>query len=93
LLELSPERAIDRLATMVATGKFDRWFLSIVTQRLYAYYTTRPLGNKVKQKFEKLTADLELRMAGKTARGNEKGFLMNKMKKKAFKPASKMTKD
>jgi hypothetical protein len=84
LLELSPVRAIDRLSKLVDSNKFDRWFLTVVTQRLYSYYATRPLPKSLASKFEGLVADIELQLSGKPERKRNKGLFLKELKKRAY---------
>jgi hypothetical protein len=49
LLELSPERAIDRISALVDSQGVERWFLAIITQRPYSYYSTRPYRKNWRQ--------------------------------------------
>jgi predicted MPP superfamily phosphohydrolase len=84
LLELSPEKAIDRLSVMVEGDQFERWFLAIVTQRLTDFYTNRPLPMKLREKFEKLVVAIELELSGKKENKNAKGLFLNQLRKRAY---------
>ena len=89
LLELSPERAIDRISELVESQGVERWFLAIVTQRLHTYYSTRPLPKKVATKFEGLVADIQLKLSDKPTKKNVKGLFLTEIKKHAFKEKPK----
>lgn len=87
LLELSPEHAIERLSVMIAADQHERWFLTIVTQRLTAFYSTRPLQKQFREKFEKLVVDIDLKLSGEKTGSAAKGLFLNELKKRAYQTA------
>jgi hypothetical protein len=87
LLELSPERGLDRLRTLIELDNVDNWVLSAVTQRLFAYYRTRPLSDRLRGEFENLVADVQIRLAGGKIKKSQRGAVLTKIKEQAFRDA------
>jgi hypothetical protein len=80
LLELAPDIGLKCLRKLSEAGP--GWITSAITQKLHMYYVTRPLSGNLKQRFEDLVADLQLRLTdGKKA---QKGHLLAQLKKQAY---------
>lgn len=84
LLELDPARAIRRISIMSQHEEFEKWMLASVTQRLYQFYTTRPLPDGLKRSFEDLVADLELKVSGQSHRRDAKSVVLRDIKRQAY---------
>jgi len=85
LLELSPERGFERLRAFAEAKKADQWVFDAIIQRLFAYYRTRPLSDKLRGKFENLVADLQLQLSGGKPKRDQRGVVLSEIKKKRFK--------
>ena len=87
LLELSAERAIAKMSAIVDEDGHDRWILTVMTHRLFAYYRTRPLAKNVRTKFENLLVTMEMKLSGKSSKGKLKGLFLTEVQKQAFQDA------
>ena len=83
LLELAPERGLAQLRNLSEGRDTNDWIVSAIAQRLYAYYSTRPLSVKLKESFENLVSNLQLRLSGE--RAQMKGKVLADIRKHAFK--------
>jgi hypothetical protein len=82
LLELRPEQALSRIKEQYKS--FDMWTAGAVTHRLYDFYQSRPLSDKLRPKFEALVIDLEASIGRLEVTGRTKSFFLQSLHKHAF---------
>jgi hypothetical protein len=60
----------------------EKWFVHIVTQRLFQYYSTRPLSSSLRGRFEELVSKLEIRLRGRKPQAKDQ--VLVELKKHVF---------
>jgi hypothetical protein len=84
LLELNAARGLERLRKFTEQNDAQDWMFIAVTQRLFAFYMSRPLSSQVQGQFENLVADLQIKLAGGKSARIDKGKAIAKIKRQIF---------
>jgi hypothetical protein len=81
LLELDALNGINRIEAL-CNSVDEKWLVHIVTQRLFQYYRSRPLSQALRNRFEELVSNLEIRVRGEKPAA--RGQVITELKKHAF---------
>ena len=85
LLELNAPRGFQLLREFSERDNTEDWMFVAITQRLFAYYSSRPLSLGLRGQFENLVADIQMRLAGGKRGGFDRGRAIVEMKRHSFK--------